>query len=145
MEFDKSMVYTALNADELKVGSKVIVANTIIDLKKCVAKYYEENVITFVTMITGIECEESSLRFRIDTAIGDYASDCWALAYFVEEPSTFLKWTDLKIGDIITNNDTFTSMVVAVDSCNDTGIHIYSASHGWISDAKLTTFHKVEE
>ena len=32
MEFDKNRVYTALNADELKVGSTVIVAN---DLRSC--------------------------------------------------------------------------------------------------------------
>ena len=33
MEFDKNKVYTALNADELKVGSKVIVANYLESLK----------------------------------------------------------------------------------------------------------------
>ena len=29
MEFDKSKVYTALNADELEVGSMVIVADSL--------------------------------------------------------------------------------------------------------------------
>lgn len=29
MEFDKSRVYTAVNADELKIGSKCIFADTI--------------------------------------------------------------------------------------------------------------------
>ena len=29
MEFDKAKVYTALNADELKVCSRVIIGNTI--------------------------------------------------------------------------------------------------------------------
>lgn len=33
MEFDKSRVYSTLNADELKVGSKVIVAETLTHLK----------------------------------------------------------------------------------------------------------------
>ena len=33
MEFDKSRVYTALNADELKAGDKVIGGNTLADLK----------------------------------------------------------------------------------------------------------------
>ena len=33
MEFDKTRVYTALNADELKVGSRVIIGNTIEELK----------------------------------------------------------------------------------------------------------------
>ena len=30
MEFDKSRVYTALNADELKVGSQVIVGDSVL-------------------------------------------------------------------------------------------------------------------
>lgn len=33
MDFDKSKVYTALNADELKLGSKVIVADDLKTLK----------------------------------------------------------------------------------------------------------------
>lgn len=33
MEFDKNKVYTALNADEVKVGSEVIVANSPASLK----------------------------------------------------------------------------------------------------------------
>ena len=36
MEFDKSKVYTALNADELKIGSKCIFADTIEELKALV-------------------------------------------------------------------------------------------------------------
>ena len=36
MEFDKSRVYTALNADELKIGSKVILGNTLSELKEAV-------------------------------------------------------------------------------------------------------------
>ena len=36
MKFDKSRVYTALNADELKVGSKVIVADSVRALKNAV-------------------------------------------------------------------------------------------------------------
>ena len=36
MEFDKSRVYTALNADELKVGDKVILADNITELLKLV-------------------------------------------------------------------------------------------------------------
>lgn len=33
MEFDKSKVYTALNADELKVGSKIIFADDLSSLQ----------------------------------------------------------------------------------------------------------------
>lgn len=34
MEFDESRVYTALNADKLEVGSKVITADTLKQLKE---------------------------------------------------------------------------------------------------------------
>ena len=34
MEFDKSRVYTAVNADELKIGSRCIFANTILSLRE---------------------------------------------------------------------------------------------------------------
>ena len=36
MKFDKSKVYTALNADELKIGSKCIFANCLADLMDAV-------------------------------------------------------------------------------------------------------------
>ena len=39
MEFDKNRVYTALNADELKVGSTVIVANDLRSLRAKVEKF----------------------------------------------------------------------------------------------------------
>ena len=40
MEFDKSKVYTALNADELPIGSKCIFADNLTDLKKYVEHNY---------------------------------------------------------------------------------------------------------
>lgn len=40
MEFDKSRVYTALNADELQIGSECIFANTIHDLRLYVQSDY---------------------------------------------------------------------------------------------------------
>ena len=39
MKFDKSRVYTAQNADELKVGSKVIVADSLQGLKDRLNKF----------------------------------------------------------------------------------------------------------
>ena len=36
MEFDESKVYTALNADKLKIGSEVIVADDLMHLKSFV-------------------------------------------------------------------------------------------------------------
>jgi len=59
MEFDKSRVYTALNADELEIGSKCIFADTIHDLrlyvqtdcmpKNLVRLFGDDNIDRFVT------------------------------------------------------------------------------------------------
>lgn len=38
MEFDESRVYTTLNADELKIGSTIIVADNLMELKHRVKK-----------------------------------------------------------------------------------------------------------
>ena len=71
MEFDKSRVYTSLNADELKAGDKVIVANTLKDLKSAV------DTALYVYELTDILTESSEDRF--------FANDrCYLLAYLVE-------------------------------------------------------------
>lgn len=57
MEFDKSRVYTALNADELKVGDLVIVANSIGVLRRDVHDNEEPYP------LEKIESEYSSERF----------------------------------------------------------------------------------
>ena len=48
MEFDKSRVFTTVNADELKVGSKVIVADNLASLKRRVAVYYNDKEFTTI-------------------------------------------------------------------------------------------------
>lgn len=60
MEFDKSRVYTALNADELKVGSKVIVADKLATLRREV----EENHCPIT--LEAVLDEETAFRFRTD-------------------------------------------------------------------------------
>lgn len=74
MEFDKSKVYTALNADELKVGSKVICANNI-DSLKCKV---EEG--TDIRPIVQILNDAYERRFKTNTR-GEYP-----FAYLVSEP-----------------------------------------------------------
>lgn len=128
MEFDKSRVYTPLNADELKVGSKVIVANDL----KCLKDRVERNC--EITELTGILEEDNTYRF-----CANY-KEC-ALAYLVEEPSK-LKWTDLKVGDIITNGDK-TAMITCVDSA-DNKFHV-CICYKWITDAELEEWWKVEK
>ncbi len=57
MEFDKSRVYTSVNADELKVGSKVIVGDNLLELKECVLKYRLPKI------IKKVESEDAEHRF----------------------------------------------------------------------------------
>ena len=74
MTFDKSRVYTALNADELKAGDKVFVADNIADMKKRVTsdKYTE-----YIDCLDHISSEDDQYRFvTVDGAC--------ALAYLVE-------------------------------------------------------------
>lgn len=74
MEFDKSRVYTALNADELKIGSEVIVADVLQDLKdkikkSCVAVHLKE-----------ILSETSPFRFKIKNGTA------YSFAYLISPP-----------------------------------------------------------
>ena len=73
MEFDKSRVYTAVNADELPIGSKCVFADTIQGLKE--RKY--------IDTLTGIADERRVCRFA-----SEHGSDWkYALAYLIEPPA----------------------------------------------------------
>lgn len=134
MDFDVSKVYTAANADQLKVGSKVIVADALAVLKARVEETDGEGV----DEIKSILSEECCERFDI---VGKAP---YTLCYLVAEPGE-LKWTDLKIGDIIENENSLTCMVTAIDVKNEDGIHIY-AGDLWLSDSELADdWKKVEE
>lgn len=90
MEFDKSRVFTALNADELKIGSKVIVADVISSIREMV-----ENDSDKIDTIECIEAEDEEARF-----FDGYTH--WNLAYLISEPEEKkLKVSDLKLGDIV--------------------------------------------
>ena len=76
MEFDKSKVYTAVNADELPIGSKCIFADTIKDLKEEVKKKR-------IDTLFGIATEQYEYRF-----ISEHGYKIqYALAYFIEQPA----------------------------------------------------------
>lgn len=81
MKFDKSKVYTALNADELKIGSKVIVADNLASIKKKVAAYNGND--KCLIKIDEIKPEQYENRFAIH---GEFTDVCWSLAYLVSEP-----------------------------------------------------------
>ena len=136
MEFDESKVYTGLNADKLKVGSQVIVADNLKDLK--------DRVIHNVTTQTlrNIRDEDETYRFSTD-------SSAYALAYLVEELPR-LKWTDLEVGDVI-RKGTIKSMVITIDERHDTNLHVLSCDSWlatnliWLSDYDLVQWEKVEK
>ena len=73
MEFDKSRVYTAVNADELPIGSKCVFADTIQGLKE--RKY--------IDTLVGVADERRVCRF-----VSEHGSDWkYALAYLIEPPA----------------------------------------------------------
>ena len=131
-ELDKSKVYTAVNADELKVGSKVIVADTLRDLKERVEDGY-------VQTLTDIRDDACINRFEVDSR------SIYSIAYLVSEPEK-LKWTDLKVGDVIKRG----KEQAAVTYINEEGfsrkdIHISVGYCGMLTDEELEEWEKVEE
>ena len=133
MEFDKSRVYSAANADELKIGSRVIVADNLEGLRNKV------EVGGYVTKLLSIGPDNVEYRFGIDNGLGE---DVFALAYLVEEAPK-LKWTDLKIGDVIRDlKDNSVSMVTRIDS-KDTDLHIYAGAV-WFDEEDLKFCEKVQ-
>ena len=76
MEFGKSRVYTAVNADELKIGSRCIFADTIQGLRQ---KVQDENAETYVGILTNLYDDDSVERF---------ATGCFTYiyAYLIEPP-----------------------------------------------------------
>lgn len=134
MEFDKSKVYTAANADEVKIGSKVICADTLDSLKN---KVNEEDDITEVREILR---ESNERRFRTEF------SGLWPLVYLISEPEEKkLKWTDLKIGDVIRNKkSTHHFMVIGIDMREESKAHIYNGIT-WFDEYDLEYYwEKVE-
>lgn len=131
MEFDNSKVYTALNADELKIGSKVTVANDLAHLKVFVHD-------DFTCILEKVLDEESTCRF----VANDGAP--YSLAYLVSEPEEKkLEWIDLKVGDVIRTKDGKNiRMVTGIDSTEDNR-HVCTTL--WLSDKELENWEKVEK
>ena len=133
MEYDKSKVYTALNADELKIGSKVIVADTL----ECLKSRVRENDTFYTGSLQSVSPENVQCRFYFDNG------SSYALAYLVEEPER-LKWTDLKVGDVIRSPSMIDYMVTGINRRRDAkNCHIL-AGESWLTDELLKYWEKVE-
>lgn len=134
MEFDKSKVYTSLNADELKIGSKVFAANCISMLKR---KVHDENCIDEVKKILE---ENHERRFQLDY------DGTYPFVYLISEPEEKkLKWTDLKIGDVIQKkSSTHSMMVIGIDYREESKSHIL-IGEAWLDNDDLECYwEKVE-
>ena len=77
MEFDKSRVYTAVNADELKIGSKCIFADTICNLREQVQRENYQDCIFLLRCIRG---DDSAYRF-------DDGERLFSFVYLIEPPA----------------------------------------------------------
>ena len=78
MKFEKSRVYTALNADELKRGSKCIFADTVSGLRQAVQ---DKEFDTHVQILTRVSDDDSVARFLTS----NYHQ--WVYAYLIEPPA----------------------------------------------------------
>ena len=78
MEFDKSRVYTAVNADELRIGDRVILGDSLSELREEV-QAEKEAAIQNLMIIHG---ENMSFRFT-----GDKYHSGRSLAYLIEPPA----------------------------------------------------------
>ena len=143
MEFDKSRVYTALNAEELEVNSRVAVANNMADLKRFVEQDLFYN-------LEAVENKHWEHRFLCN----NYR---YALAYLALKPEKeVLKWTDLRIGDVIKRKDQSTTCMVLSIINRDASPHIWAGSQWisdeihirdgafWLTDEELAKWEKVE-
>ena len=131
MEFDKSRVFTALNADELKVGSKVICADDLCTLKSCV---YKE---LYITTLGEILSEGCMLRFRMEDG------KIYPLAYLISEPEEkILKVSDLKLGDIVRHKSgNLEYLVTGIDHIEN---EVFFGDD-WSDDEELGNWEKVEK
>ena len=78
MKFNKARVYTVLNADALIIESKVILGETLAELKTKLGASQELSVQT----LTSIHSEKTARRF-----VGNRDTSGYSLAYLIEPPS----------------------------------------------------------
>ena len=132
MEFDKTRVYSAYNADEVKVGSKGYFADSISDLKK---KVDEGSELLTLTKIYG---EESATRFSI-SSISSYI-----LFYLVEEPEekVYRPYTDTAeipggaLHKIVVSSDRTRLLITAEEDKR-----VYLGPQGWVSLLDLYQYY----
>ena len=134
MTFDKSRVYTALNADEVKPGSKGYFANTVEDMKKLVSRG------TGLKEVFKIEPEDYSYRFAITLRTEEYRpykdteemTKDFKKRFHVDNPNYTMPliWVKEKVTDI-------SMLITAFGAGNN---RIYNHNH-WINLKELLTYY----
>ena len=83
MIFNPAKVYTQLNAEDLKIGSQIVVANNLYDLRSFIESYssFDEAM-----TLSRIMPETWERRFALNPQID--AKNTFALAYLISEPNT---------------------------------------------------------
>lgn len=141
MNFDISKVYTAVNADELKEGSTVVVANDLSSLKTKVQSG------SYSVTLLKIWGTSSTNRFEV-TTMTDGLDNRYCLCYLISPPECKkLKWTDLKIGDVVRDSmiTSMTYMVTALDSDDKTTKNHIAINGNWVTDDDLADhFEKID-
>ena len=139
MEFDKSRVYTALNAEDLPIGSKCIFADTLKKLKEGICENH-------IDTLFGITDEHYSCRFVSDNG----RKRQFALAYLIElpaEPKYKPFSSSGKALEVIKAHDGWIKEKETEEFCfitfigSDSNILVVSTNNGlYTSDALLACF-----
>ena len=84
MTFDKTKVYSVTNADELEVGSMIIVADNLAELRAKVKICDSAMGADIIKKLKGVRDDTHSLRFEVKI---DHLHDMvFNLAYLIKEP-----------------------------------------------------------
>ena len=136
MEFDKSRVYTAVNADELPIGSKCIFADTVKALRKKVqADDYAQYVQPFIRLHDN--------GYDVQFLAGCYT---YAYAYLIEPPAEpkYLPFASnkkameaiMKHGGWVKHKNEQYSFITAIDIGEEDGYEI-KIDDDWFSADEL--------
>ena len=125
MEFDESKVYTPINADKVKIGSKGYYADALKTLKERVNSHSER----WLGEIDKIYDTASTYRFAIKN------NTKFALFYLVEEPGEkkyqpYYNTDEIPGGallKIVVSSDNTKFLITAVDDKM-----VYLGPHGWV-------------
>lgn len=132
MKFDESNVYTAVNADKVRIGSKGYFADSISELKR---KINESDVLFTLTKING---EEATARFVIAPTLS------YPLFYLVEKPKekSYRPYKDTAeipggaLLNIVLHSDGTRLLITAVEDKR-----VYLGPQGWVDTFDLYKYY----